>query len=91
MDTEKRVFTWVPSNLLVVAFKGSSVPENVSMHNGLASVPIRSYVDSVIQCFQCYVFRYWKDKCKKDRVCVVCGERFHGRCDKRLKCVNCKR
>lgn len=48
MDTEKRVFTWVPSNLLVVAFKGSSVPENVSMHNGLASVPIRPYVDSVI-------------------------------------------
>lgn len=51
MDIEKGIYTWIPSNLLLVTFKGSSVPENVHIYNGLAKVPVRPYVDSVIQWF----------------------------------------
>lgn len=70
MDAEKGMFTWTPSGLLLVTFKGSKVPENISMYNGLARIPVRPYVDSVIQCFQCYGFGHWKDKCKKERICM---------------------
>lgn len=90
MDTEKGITNWVPSNLLVVTFNGPRVPEKVNMYGGLMNITVRPYVESVIQCFQCYGFGHWKDKCKKDRACVVCGERFHGRCDKKEMCVNCK-
>lgn len=87
---EKRIYEWIPSNLLLVTFKGSGVPEKLHMYNGLVKVPVKPYVESVIQCFQCYGFRHWKDKCKRERVCIICGEEYRGRCDRREKCVNCK-
>lgn len=90
MNMEKGIYTWVPSKLLVITFDGPSVPENISMYNGLIKVPVRPYVEAVIQCFQCYGFGHWKDKCKKERICVVCREGFHGRCEKRERCVNRK-
>lgn len=74
----------------VVTFDGPKVPENVSMYNGLANIPVRLYVEAVIQCFQYYGFGHWKDKCKKERTCEICGEDFHDRCEKRERCVNCK-
>lgn len=85
MNMEKGMYIWVPSNLLVITFNGPYVQESISMYNGLANVPVRPYVESVIQCFQCYGFGHWKDKCKKERICVVSGEGFHGRCEKKEK------
>lgn len=87
---EKRIYEWIPSNLLLVTFKGSGLPEKLHMHNGLVKVPVKPYVESVIQCFQCYGFRHWKDKCKRERVYIICGEEYRGKCDRREKCVNCK-
>lgn len=26
----------------------------------------------------------------KSQETIICGERYHGRCDKKSKCVNCK-
>lgn len=60
------------------------------MYNGLVKIPVRPYVDSVVQCYQCYGFGHWKDKCKKERVYIVCGEKYHGICEKKEKCVNCR-
>lgn len=90
MDMEKRIYEWIPSNLLLVTFKGSGVPEKLHMYNNLVKIPVKPYVESVIQCFQCYGFRHWKDKCKRERVYIICGEEYRGRCDRREKCVNCK-
>lgn len=60
MDVEKGIFTWVLSSLLLVTFKGPNVPENISIYNGLAKIPVKPYVDSVVQCFQCYSFGHCK-------------------------------
>lgn len=99
MDMEKGMCTWVPSALLLlllsalilITFKETNVPESVSMYNGLVKIPVRLYVDSVVQCFQCYGFGHWKDICKKERVCIICGEEFHGRCDRKEKCEKLQR
>lgn len=32
MDIEKGIYTWIPSNLLLVTFKGSNVLENVHIY-----------------------------------------------------------
>lgn len=31
------------------------------------------------------------EKCKKERVCMVCEDAFHGLCERKEKCVNCKK
>lgn len=46
-------------------------------------------MESVIQCFQCYGYGHWKDKCEKSRKCIVCSEDVHGQCVKKKKCINC--
>lgn len=91
MDVEKGIYSWIPSNLLMVTFKGVKISEKIGMYNGLVKIPVRPYVESVVQCYQCYGYGHWKNKCKKERVCIVCGEKYHRMCEKKKKRVNCRR
>lgn len=63
------------------------MPDKLSICDRLSSILVRPFVESVIQY---YGYGHWKDSCKKSRRCVICGEKYHGRCDKKSKYVNCK-
>lgn len=66
------------------------MPDKLNIYEGLGKIPIRPFVELVTQCFQCYGYGHWKENYRKKKICVICGEEFHGRCKKKEKCVNCK-
>lgn len=54
------------------------------------SLRVRSFVEAVRQCFNCYKFGHVKAGCRTKQRCILCGEeRMHGRCEKSLRCANC--
>lgn len=36
MNVEKGMYSWIPSGLLLVTFKGPNMPEKVKMYNGVS-------------------------------------------------------
>lgn len=77
------------SHLVLVTMEGGSVPEFLSMYNGVTRINIRPFVEPVIQCFSCLRFGHVKDKCGRFKVCNVCGKAFHSDCNDRARCINC--
>lgn len=55
----------------------------------MLKIPIKPFVENIIQRFYCYGYGHWKDKRKKEKKFLVCGEGFHSQCNKREKCINC--
>lgn len=88
-QTDKK-FNLVNTNNFIVFFRGRSLPENVSLYNGLVKVKVRVYFPAVKQCFNCYKYGHVKATCgNKAKICVMCGEEYHGQCDRPARCVNC--
>lgn len=78
------------TNSFIIVFNDRTIPDYVSLYNGLVKIRVRTYISAVKQCFKCYRFGHIKAMYKsKDKICVVCSEGFHGFCDREEKCVNC--
>lgn len=78
------------TNNFIITFKGRTLPDNISLYDGLVKIRVRAYIPEVKQCYNCYRFGHTKAVCKnKSKVCVVCSEDFHGYCDRQEKCINC--
>ncbi|XP_070511583.1 uncharacterized protein [Cardiocondyla obscurior] len=87
--TEKRFFPTKTNNILIT-FKGKTIPDSISLYGGLVKLKVRTYIPMVRQCFNCYRFGHTKALCKtKNKLCIVCGDSFHGHCDRTAKCINC--
>lgn len=84
-DDKKKEFVWDFTKHSVITMQIT-----MKIYGGITIIPVRPFVDPVMQCFQCYGFDQWRDKCKKDKTCVVCGEAFHCQCNKPTRCTNCK-
>lgn len=46
-------------------------------------------MEPVRQCYTCFQYGHHKKTCRGDRKCIVCKEKFHGKCLKEPKCLNC--
>lgn len=88
-SAEEGEYGWEPTRHVIITLKGNKVPDEISIFKGLATLSVRPFVYTVVQCFYCYGFGYWKDTCKKKRLCMICGESFHGKCDRKEKYSNC--
>lgn len=51
---------------------------------------MRPFVDNVLQCYNCYKYGHLMKHCKVTLVCIVCRDAFHGKCERRFRCVNCE-
>ncbi|XP_070519185.1 uncharacterized protein [Cardiocondyla obscurior] len=87
---EKKYVPYKTNNFIVL-FKNRYTPESVNLFGNLVKLKVRPYLPDVKQCYRCYQFGHTKVVCKnKERLCIICGDVFHGICDKIAKCVNCK-
>ena len=80
----------VPSNNLVLTFKGTNLPDRV--YYGYASYKVKEFVPDPIRCFKCQKFGHIVTNCKS-RVakCAKCGKTDHDYkdCTNDMKCTNC--
>lgn len=53
---ESGSYHWTATKHIVLTMKGNKVSEEISIFNGLTTLSVRPFVDTVIQCFQCYGF-----------------------------------
>lgn len=88
-DRDTREIVENPTSGIIITWEGSRLPEHIAIYNGLVRLKVRPFVPMVKQCFKCYRYGHFKVHCRNRERCKVCGEDFHGRCDRELKCINC--
>lgn len=87
----KDKFETVVTKNILVKFNGRSVPEYITLYGGLVKIKVRPYIPAVKQCFNCYGYGHTKANCKrKKKICLICGEEYHGVCERAYSCINCK-
>lgn len=64
-DDKKKVFDWEPTKHSIITMKGNILPRELTIYGKVTIIPVKSFVEPVLQCFQCYGYGHWKDKCKK--------------------------
>lgn len=80
---------WVKCDSIILTFNGDNLPNNVQLYGGACSMRMRPFIGNVLQCFRCYRYGHLAKYCKRQRICIVCGEEWHGICNKAEACVNC--
>ncbi|XP_055589295.1 uncharacterized protein LOC129741583 [Uranotaenia lowii] len=79
----------VPTNTMVLTFKGTVPPTHVWF--GYLRVPTRPYYPRPMQCFLCGRFGHTKAKCPNPPICQNCGEStIHPDCPNQPHCINCQ-
>ncbi|XP_054009621.1 uncharacterized protein LOC128892960 [Hylaeus anthracinus] len=77
--------------MIPIKFAGDSLPTRVSIYEGAINLNITPYVKAVKQCFNCLQYGHYKQNYRKDtKMCFICGDNYHGNCNKKLQCVNCE-
>ena len=79
------------TNTFIFTFNTSVLPKQVKV--ALFRVSVNAYILNPLRCYQCQLFGHHEDKCKKQMICVNCGEPKHcihdKDCTNVAKCVNC--
>lgn len=77
------------SHLVCIMWEGSRLPESIRIYGGLFGLKVRPFIERMIQCYNCYKFGHFQKHCKAKKKCLICGDDFHGICDRDFKCSNC--
>jgi hypothetical protein len=85
----------IPTTIVIIEFKGNTLPRSVCMYNVSRSVQI--YVPKPTICFNCHLYGHIANQCKSTQpTCGFCAGSHNTRdCDKKKEtdapsCVNCK-
>ena len=79
-----------PTNTYFLTFGTPTPPEFIKIPF-MARIPVRSYVQKPLQCFNCWRFGHPQSKCQANQVCRHCGSKAHeGACPTPTVCCNCK-
>ena len=70
------VTTWVPTQSVVVTFRGQMLPERVFSYH--SSLPVEPYKYPTIQCLNCCRFGHIKSQCRSKPRCYKCSESHNG-------------
>lgn len=87
-NREEKNQSWVLGNNIIITFEGNNAPKDLSVWNNATRIRVRPFVENVKQCYNCFKFGHFSTYCKSKR-CVICGDDYHGQCDKTEKCLNC--
>lgn len=72
--------SWIPSQTVVLTFKGQSLPEKIFSY--YTSIPVESYLLPTIQCNNCCRFGHIKLQCRSNPRCYRCAQPHLGEsCD----------
>ncbi|XP_071580411.1 uncharacterized protein [Temnothorax nylanderi] len=86
-DTQRT--TLVATDNIIITFKADKIRDLSIFRNGVA-LRVRPYVPQTRQCFNCFRYGHTKIACKSETRCIVCGDKFHGHCDRPVRCCNCE-
>lgn len=89
---EEKAFKWSLGGNIIITMEGNKIPRQLSIFNNATSIKIRQYVEKVKQCYNCYRYGHFAQRCRdRTKICVICGEQAHGQCTKVEKCINCEK
>lgn len=77
-------------DLVCVTWEGNRILEQIRIYGRLSGLRVRPFIENVIMCYNCYGFGHFQKHCKSDKKCLICGDQYHGVCDKPIKCCNCE-
>ncbi|XP_076393810.1 uncharacterized protein LOC143265449 [Megachile rotundata] len=79
-----------PLRTILITFKGGVLPTRLLIGQGHVGIRIEPYVEPVKQCFRCLRFGHYQAQCREEhKRCAMCGDKQHGECDRKPKCLNC--
>ncbi|CAL1681333.1 unnamed protein product [Lasius platythorax] len=76
---------------VLITVEGNELPTEIKIFGGLMAIKVRPFMEPVKQCFNCFKFGHYKTECRASRICIICGEDYHGTCEREIKCTNCCR
>ncbi|KAL0878506.1 hypothetical protein ABMA27_003600 [Loxostege sticticalis] len=83
--------TWIPTQSVVVTFKGQVLPERVFCCH--TSIPVETYQLPTIQCMNCCRFGHVKAQCRSQPRCFRCAQSHSAEgCnvqEDKASCINC--
>ncbi|XP_039302710.1 uncharacterized protein LOC113005793 [Solenopsis invicta] len=73
--------------------KGNTIKDSLTVFDNLKfNLRIRPYIESMVQCYNCFRYGHIKARCRNTTRCIICSEAAHGdnrMCDRTVKCGNC--
>lgn len=75
-QTQNSEVTWVPTQSVVLTFKGQVLPKRVFSY--YTSIPVESYLFPTIQCNNCCRFGHIKAQCRSKPRCYRCAQPHAG-------------
>lgn len=87
MVKEDNEVTYEPTKTVVLTFKGSMLPKNVSLY--YVSLDVKTYILPVVRCTKCMRFGHNAKACKGSERCRNCGNAPHPDCSCQTKCIHC--
>lgn len=85
---EENVASYVPTKSVVITFKGSILPKNVSLF--FVTLDVKIYVLPVVRCTNCLRFGHNAKACKSSARCRDCGKPPHPEESCIIKCIHCE-
>lgn len=83
--------TTIDTGTFFITFGTVKLPGRVTI--GYSSVPVTPYVPNPIRCFKCQLYGHVASSCKREKLCVNCGQPEHvqqgEKCANPSKCINC--
>ncbi|XP_053989629.1 uncharacterized protein LOC128882086 [Hylaeus volcanicus] len=84
-------YEWVDTYMVIVKFRGTSLPTKLVIMEGHVSLNVTPFVRNIRQCYQCLRFGHTKRFCREaSSKCFNCGRTAHGECSNPPKCSNCE-
>lgn len=77
------------SNVIIIV-EGNILPSEIKIWDGTTSIKVTPYIEPVMQCYSCFKYGHIKVQCRGTKICGKCGENFHGVCERKENCSNCK-
>lgn len=87
-NVSEGVTTWIPTQSVVVTFRGQELPDRVFSYH--SSLPVEPYKFPTIQCLNCCRFGHIKSQCRSKPRCYRCSQDHTGdTCDATKEKSNC--
>lgn len=77
------------TSVISITSEGNFTPNEIRLYGRITRLKVRPFIDNVLQCFACYRFGHMARHCRRVPICVACGDKFHGHCNRDWRCINC--
>lgn len=77
------------SGIYVLTFDSLVLPAHITA--GYSRTKVSAYIPNPMRCNLCLKYGHTQKSCRNEKLCARCGDKFHEKCEKPLRCINCVR